>query len=271
MGMRAPGARGLLLVLLPLVTCGQGARLSRAADVAPTAVAAASGHWKWVWGDEFDGRRIDRSRWTIANTLGKPQYAGELNSYDWSEVDVAGGSLILRSRPRPQPRLAGTTAYISGRVSTQGKFAFLYGRVEIRAKLPGTPGVWPAIWMLPADGSWPPEVDVIELLGGEPRRVYMTNHYGPRSQPRSDQGSYLGPNFTAGYHVFTLEWAPGVMRWLVDGVERKVVTANVPDRAMYLIFNTAVGGDWPGPPNSKTVFPQAFLVDYVRVYQHRRG
>jgi beta-glucanase (GH16 family) len=61
------------------------------------------------------------------------------------------------------------------------------------------------------------------------------------------------------------------MRWLVDGVERKVVTANVPDRAMYLIFNTAVGGDWPGPPNSKTVFPQAFLVDYVRVYQHRRG
>jgi beta-glucanase (GH16 family) len=233
--------------------------------------AGPGGHWRYLWGDEFDGRRINVGHWNVTNTLGRPNYEGELNCYDPNEVDVADGQLLLRTRPRPRPRHA-MAPYLSGRVTTKGKFAFLYGKVEIRAKLPGSPGVWPAIWMLPADGSWPPEVDIVELLGAEPRRIYMNNHYGSARRHRQDQDSYRGPaDFTAGYHTFTLEWRPGQLRWLVDGVERKVTDQNVPDRAMYLLINTAVGGDWGGPPTAQSRFPQTFLVDYVRVFQFRKG
>src|SRR5205085_1194654 len=106
---------------------------------------------------------------TVTNPLGGALYPGELNSYHPDELSMTGGNLIIRSRPVPGAR-RGTQPYISGRVTTQNRFEFLYGTVEVRAKLPATQGLWPAIWMLPRDRSWPPEIDVMEMLGQNPKR-----------------------------------------------------------------------------------------------------
>ena len=218
--------------------------------------------WALIWNDEFEGRRLDLRKWAVGNAS-QPNFDGGINIYSPQDVDVENGDLVIRSR-----QLAGgKAAYSSGRVSTRESFSFLYGRVEIRARLPGTKGLWPAIWMLRRDGVWPPEIDVMEMLGDNPRRVYMTNHWRTHHGLRQDQDSFTGPDFSAGFHVFALEWEPGVVRWLVDGVERKAMTEHIPDRPMYLIMNTSVGGDWPGAPDRRTVLPQYFRVDYVRVYQ----
>ena len=230
--------------------------------------ARAAGHWKLVWNDEFTSRRLDLTHWTVSNTFGEALNDGELNSYTPDELSLANQNLVIRTRPLPNPRRA--QPYLSGRVTTKGKFSFLYGRVEVRAKLPKTKGLWPAIWMLPDDRSWPPEIDIIELLGDNPRKIYMTDHWVVHAGRRPDETSFTGPDFSADFHVFTLEWMPSQLRWLIDGVERKVMTEHVPSKAMYLILNTAIGGDWAGAPDKTTVFPQYFTIDYVRIFQHHR-
>jgi beta-glucanase (GH16 family) len=250
---------GVILVVLAVVRMGGG-------STAP----AVSGHWKLIWGEEFAQRRLDALKWNATNTLGEALYDGELNSYHTDQLTLVDQNLVITTISRVNPR-RGSPAYVSGRVTTKGKFSFLYGKVEVRAKLPKTRGIWPAIWMLPADRTWPPEIDIVEALGHEPQRVYMTNHWGIHAGHRQSQTSFKGPDFSADFHVFTLEWMPGQMRWLIDGVERKVTTDYVPDKAMYLIINTAVGGDWAGPPDRTTVLPQRMIVDWVRVYQHHRG
>jgi len=273
---RSPGRRTVVRVVLlaaaPLLACAGVWWLTRGArgpgGGAEDASSSAAGHWKLVWNDEFDGRRLNLDKWLVADTHGKPQFPGELNSYDPDDVDVAGGSLVLRTRELNDARRS-TAPYISGRVSTQNKFEFTYGRVDVRAKLPGTQGIWPAIWMLPRD-QWPPEIDVMEMLGNAPRRVYMTHHWGTRKHQEQSQSHFDGPDFTADFHVYSVEWSPGQIRWLIDGEERKVLTEHVPAGPMYLILNTAVGGDWAGAPDRTTALPQYFLIDYVRIYQHRR-
>jgi len=120
--------------------------------------------------------------------------------------------------------------------------------------------------MLPAGGEWPPEIDIVELLGDRPRTVHMTVHWGHWPRVLSDGGQYSGPDFTSDFHVFRLDWLPGKVVWYVDGVPRFESSQFVPQRPMYLIINTAVGGDWPGEPDDTTAFPVMHLVDYVRVY-----
>ncbi|KPQ41012.1 MAG: Glycosyl hydrolase family 16 [Candidatus Methanoperedens nitroreducens] len=74
------------------------------------------------------------------------------------------------------------------------------------------------------------------------------------------------PDFSSDYHTFAIEWQPGLIRWIIDGKERFRSTLYVPDIPMYLYLNTAVGGNWPGDPDSTVVFPQYYYIDYVRVY-----
>jgi len=219
--------------------------------------------WELVWSDEFDGTAIDGAKWTVA-APSDPNFDGGVNSYDPGHVSLGDGDLVIRSDVAPSATPGESPAYLSGKVKMASKFRF--GKIEIRAKLPEGQGLWPAIWLLPADGSWPPEVDVMEMLGNDPQTIYMTNHWGARRRERQTQGTFTGPDFTADYHTFTLEWEPGRMRWLVDGVERWTVRDHVPSKAMYVILNTSVGGDWPGAPDHSTAFPQFFDIDYVRVF-----
>ena len=160
-----------------------------------------------------------------------------------------------------------------------------YGRFEVRAKLPTGKGLWPAIWMMPTDseyGSWAAsgEIDIMELLGHEPYMVHGTLHYGGEWPYNSHSGDYFllkdGQVFPDDFHTFGLEWEPREFRWYVDGELYQTQNdwhtdgGNYPapfDKRFYIILNVAVGGNWPGNPNTLTQFPQAMLVDYVRVYK----
>ena len=222
--------------------------------------------WALIWNDEFDADSIDLARWIVAD--GHWSHNGELQYYAPDEVYVEDGKLRLRSRVR----------YYEGQLFTSGhvhsNYSFQYGRVDIRAKLPATRGMWPALWMLPANGGWPPEIDILELLGHEPTTIHMSVHWGPLPEGVSpwDIGQtatsgFTGPDFTADYHVFSLEWTTDTLRFLIDDTERFVTTAGVPHEPMYLIMNTAIGGHWPGSPDETTVWPQFHDIDYVRIYE----
>ncbi len=218
--------------------------------------------WRLIWHDEFDGPALDDIKWRAEDAALEKN--NEQQYYTPEDVFVRGGNLVLRSQRRER----GGRPYTSGLVETKGRFSFRFGRVEVRAKLPGTKGVWPAHWMLPADGSWPPEIDFMELLGHEPNRVYQTNHWGRDYTEHQYDGKMTeGPDFTAGFHTFAVEWEPEEIRWFVDGKHTHTMRSNVPTKPFFIILNTAVGGDWPGFPDATTVLPQEHLVDYVRVWQ----
>jgi beta-glucanase (GH16 family) len=109
---------------------------------------------------------------------------------------------------------------------------------------------------------------VLEILGHEPNKLYMTHHFrGPQRGRGSHGGSWIGPDFSAGFHEFAVEWSPQAIVWFVDGVERFRSEKDIPHGKMYMLVNLAVGGDWPGAPDGKTKLPASFDVDYVRVYQ----
>jgi len=243
--------------------------------------------WKLVWQDEFNGKRLDTSKWNIL--LREQSKHNELQYYLPDEVYVENGMLHLRSRVRSY----GSMKYTSGRLDTRGKFAPIYGRFEIRAKLPGGKGLWPAHWLYPQNRNWQmeylmsqavaegkerlipeerpwySEIDIMEYLGHEPNILYGTLHYSTfDGQKKSSSGKWIGEvDYSKAFHIYALEWEPDSIRWYIDGHLMHATTAGIPHTPHYLILNTAVGGAWPGNPDSTTTFPQYHDIDYVRVYQ----
>jgi beta-glucanase (GH16 family) len=156
--------------------------------------------------------------------------------------------------------------YISGMISSQPSFAQTYGYFEMRAKIPGGPGLWPAFWLLPADQTWPPEIDVMESVG-DASYVYSTVHSTLR--PAVEIEGRVTPD---AYHTYAVSWDSRRVFFYVDGKEMGR-QATPPDlhKPMYMIANLAVGGDWPGPPNSATVFPATLSIQYIRAYRFING
>ncbi len=239
----------------------RAASLLIAAGIAASAHAQPAGFWKLTWADEFDGTALDGTKW-FAQNVAWP-YNAELEYYSPDQVAVANGQLTITSLRRS----IGGRQYSSGRIESAGRFAQKYGRFEYRAKLPGTQSIWPAFWLLPASNAWPPEIDIHELLGHQPTKIYGTHHWGTAAAPINNGGSFVGPDYTADFHIFAVEWWPDRIDWFVDGVKYFTDTTNIPQEPMFIIINTAVGGNWPGFPNASTVLPQFHVVDYVRVYQ----
>jgi beta-glucanase (GH16 family) len=174
----------------------------------------------------------------------------------------------------------GSCEYSSARIKTKGRFAFTYGKVSARIKIPRGQGIWPAFWMLGAniDGrSWPGcgEIDVMEVIGREPRLSHGTIH-GPGyagAQGPSSTWSPASGEVGDDFHVFALDWEPERLRFYVDGQLYATRTpADIPedetwvfDHDFFLLLNVAVGGTWPGDPDASTPFPSELLVDWVRV------
>ena len=245
--------------------------------------------WKLVWQDEFKGTHLDTTKWNVL--LREQSKHNELQYYLPDEVYIHEGSLRIRSRVRA----FGSQKYASGRLDTRHKFAPIYGRFEIRAKLPGGQGLWPAHWLfpqnrnysmeylmseavergkerlIPEERPWYSEIDIMEFLGHQRNVVYGTLHYYSfDGKKMSSSGTWRGDaDFTADFHVYAIEWEPDSMRWYVDDNLIHSTVAGIPHTPHYLILNTAIGGAWPGNPDSTTVFPQYHDVDYVRVYQRK--
>jgi beta-glucanase (GH16 family) len=239
--------------------------------------------WQLVWSDEFDGSGLDQSKWSYQIGTGAPLLGWGNNELQYYtnrpvNVDVFGGQLIITAMREN----FGGMPYTSARIRTKNKGDWKYGKIEIRAKLPTGKGLWPAFWMLPTDevfGGWPQsgEIDIMELIGSEPNKVHGTIHYGnPWPQNQYQGNSYTLPqgNFIDNFHTFRVEWAENEIYWFVDSVQysfkgpRNLGQFNWPfNERFHIILNLAVGGNWPGSPDSSAVFPQSFIVDYVRVYQ----
>ena len=252
--------------------------------------------WTMVWSDEFSGPNgspIDRTKW-IAETGGKGWGNHELEYYtDHSEnASLQDGNLVIRALQEKYIGPDGVERnYTSARLKTFGKFSQTYGRFEARIKIPDGQGIWPAFWMLGDDidrVGWPVcgEIDIMENIGKEPAIIHGSIH-GPGyvgttglEAPYTLSGPLSGPlsgqrRFADDFHIFAIEWDPESVSFYVDKdvyVRRtrgdlKPGWKWVFDKPFFLILNLAVGGDWPGSPDSTTVFPQSMLVDYVRVYQ----
>lgn len=251
--------------------------------------------WTLVWNDEFEGTSIDRSKWTFdltnGESVGNPGWGNrELQYYtDRPEnVRVEDGKLVITAIKEPN-KYQGYD-YTSTRIKTKGLFSKKYGKFEIRAKLPGGKGLWPAIWMLPEHdvyGTWAAsgEIDIMEGWGSDTGRVGGTLHYGGQWPDNTYSGKeyyFNDGSTTEDYHVYGLEWEPGELRWYVDGElystqndwfsksKGQPINNAYPapfDEQFHLIMNLAVGGNFDGNPEADTVFPADMHIDYVRVYE----
>lgn len=156
--------------------------------------------------------------------------------------------------------------YTSGALTTRDTFSQTYGYFEMRANLPAdTPGAWPAFWLVPADGSWPPELDVMEARGADASQVFVTAHSNVGGQHTSVGSAVLNPGGTAdGYHTYGVLWTPTELTWYVDGTA--AYSAPTPadmNKPMYMIVNLAVGGFGGDPTDWGST---AMKVDYVHAY-----
>ncbi|HTL55599.1 MAG TPA: glycoside hydrolase family 16 protein [Candidatus Limnocylindrales bacterium] len=233
---------------------------------APAAESPERTGWKLTFHDDFNGTALDTNKWNPNDPWGRERNH-ELQAYVKNAFEVQDGILHIKAQKLSANYAGKDRAYTSGMMTTYQKFSQEYGRFEIRCRVPQGKGMWPAFWLLPEPLGWPPEIDVLEILGHEPTKAYMTHHFRDEKKHQSHGGSWVGPDFSAGFHDFAVEWSPQAIVWFVDGTERFRSEQHIPHTKMYMLVNLAVGGDWPGAPNEQTLLPAALDVDYVRAYE----
>ncbi len=254
--------------------------------------------WRQVWGDEFDYTGPpDPKKWSF-NVWPAGKVNGEEQAYTARQknVRVEQGRLVIEAHKEEYAK----ASYTSGRIHSARKGDLLYGRIEVRAKLPAGQGTWPALWMLPTapftyattctegadwQGSsvcdaWPNsgEIDIMEHVGYDMNRVHGTVHtksyYWVNGEQR--KASVEAEMVDQRFHVYAMEWSPDridvfyddaiYFTYLNDGGDWRSWPF---DHPFHLVMNVAVGGGWGGAggPTDASAFPTAMLVDYVRLYQ----
>ncbi|ACG77706.1 endo-1,3-1,4-beta glycanase [Phenylobacterium zucineum HLK1] len=192
-----------------------------------------------------------------------PYFRDHNGDFAETPFSQAGGVLTITARASANPEIFGY-GYTSGLISTKPSFAQTYGYFEMRADLPDAAGAWPAFWLLPADGSWPPELDVMEALTHDPRGTWTTQHSSIGGHASSGQLNYT-PDTADGFHTYGALWGPGEIVWYVDNVEvfRSATPADM-HKPMFMIANLALGG-WGGAIDGAAL-PAEFRIDYIRAY-----
>jgi beta-glucanase (GH16 family) len=231
---------------------------------------------KLVWADEFDETELNLTDWSIIEGDGCPQLCGwgndELQIYTDKNHRLENGMLYIKAVKEGDH-------YTSTRINTKGKKTFQYGRFEVRAKLAIGKGVWPAFWLLGTNidqVGWPlaGEIDVIEYVGRSPQEIFTSLH------TKAGHGDYASTKTTRiedieeGFHTYAADWTKDQITFYVDG--KKVYSFAPEDKSQevwpfnqpfYLLLNLAVGGYFGGKEVDHSVFPQEFVIDYIRVYQ----
>jgi beta-glucanase (GH16 family) len=250
------------------------------ADASPSSDSGDRAGWQLVWSDEFNaaaGTKPDPTKWVYdlgAGGWGVAQLQSYTSNAENASHDGDGNLTIVALKDQ-------NGGYTSARLKTQGMFEQVYGRFEVRAKLPGGVGLWPAFWTLGNDfetAGWPNcgEIDIMENRAVEPNINHGSLHGPGYSGMRPLTATYTLPNgaiFPDDFHTFTVEWELNVVRFYVDDQLYETRTPMdltnmrwVYEHPHFLLLNVAVGGRFPGNPPATTVFPQTMVVDYVRVY-----
>ena len=239
--------------------------------------------WQLVWNDEFNYTGLpDTSKWnfcTEGNTSGWGN--NELQHYTSLRPEnafVNGQHLSITAIKE----IWNDAAYTSARLSTKHKGDWLYGRIEICARIPAGRGIWPAIWMLPTDntyGHWPRsgEIDIMEHVGYEPDSIYTTIHteaFNHNIGTQKGKSTYIN-NCETDFHIYAIEWSPSIINFFID--DKCVYNFKNTgqgyqqwpfDKRFHLIINVAVGGNWGARRGvNPDIFPATMQIDYVRVYQ----
>ncbi|MCU0387988.1 MAG: glycoside hydrolase family 16 protein [Chitinophagaceae bacterium] len=240
--------------------------------------------WELVWSDEFTGAagtRPDDTKWNYDigrgpnnDGWGNQEFQVYTNSTDNVRLDGSGNLLIIAN--------GSNGAYTSGRIKTQGKFAYGYGRYEARIKTPYGPGIWPAFWMLGDNINtvpWPQcgEIDIMEVRGQEPHILHGSVHGPGYSGGNALTKSYVLNNdrLDSKFRIYAVEWGPDYIDYFVDDYLYQRITPDdvkgkgewVFNQDFFILLNVAVGGTFVGFPTSGTPFPQTMTVDYVKVYK----
>ncbi|MEO6132663.1 MAG: family 16 glycosylhydrolase [Saprospiraceae bacterium] len=236
-----------------------------------------------VWRDEFAGDVLNSADWSFENGNGCPNNCGwgnnESEYYRPDNISLVNGFLVITAKKQQYEGFE----YTSSKIVTKGKQQFKFGRIDMRAALPEGKGIWPALWMLGSNidaVGWPAcgEFDIMELTGDVPNRVVGTVHYGSdlANHHYNSVSKFAGSNdsYQEKFHVYSLNWENNLVQFLVDDeIYSTIRPADLNgqpwpfNKFFYFIFNVAVGGVWPGQPDSSTKFPQYMIVDYVRVFQ----
>jgi beta-glucanase (GH16 family) len=241
---------------------------------------------KLVWSDEFDNAGApDTTKWNYDLGDGCPNVCGwgnnEAQYYtkDVKNARVENGRLIIEARKDS----LGGKAYTSARMVTKSKGDWLYGRMEIKAKLPRGKGTWPAIWMLSTDwkyGGWPAsgEIDIMEHVGFDAGVIHGTIHTESYNHIKQTQkeGKVTVTDAQDEFHVYAINWTVDKMEFLIDDNIYHSVNKSANDtfkewpfdQRFHLILNVAVGGNWGGMQGiDDSIWPQQMEVDWVRVFR----
>jgi beta-glucanase (GH16 family) len=232
------------------------------------------------WADEFEGENINTENWTF-ETGASGWGNNELQNYtNGNNAEVKDGNLIITARKVNDNQTVGS--YTSSRMITMDKQEFLYGKMEIRAKLPSGRGIWPAIWMLGTNfdtAGWPAcgEIDIMEYVGYQPNTIHATVHTPAGYGSNGNGSSKTLATAEEEFHVYGLIWTEKEIIFYTDdpeNVTHRYAPANKTEenwpfnKPQFFIFNIAVGGNWGGAQGiDDNIFPQSMEIDYVRVYQ----
>ncbi len=278
----AHGAAVAPVVFSLLAVAGCGGKNAPTASPSPTSAvpspAPSPAAWRLVFADEFDTPGpLDPAKWGYEIGSLRNQEAQYYTSRP-ENVRVENGMLVIEARKEAYQGYG----YTSASVNTRGRFELVYGRLEVRAKLPTGDGSWPAIWLLGTnidEVGWPAcgEIDVMENVGFEPTRIYGTIHTAAYNHVA---GTSKGSSLTVSdpwrdFHIYAMEWYPDRVDLFVD--DQKYFTFRNEgtgsrtwpfDKPMYLLINLAIGGTWGGQRGiDDSRFPQRYYVDYVRIYK----
>lgn len=230
---------------------------------------------KLIWEENFNGKQLSESNWNIEQGDGCPNCGwgnNERQLYTDKNHQLVNGKLVITAKKEGDK-------YSSTRITTKGKKEFQYGYIEAKAKLPVGQGVWPAFWMLGANidsVGWPKcgEIDILEYVGKEPKMVFTSLHTQDSHGNTINTKKTKIDNIEEGYHLYAIDWTKNKIDFFVDNnlvytfnpVEKTEATWPY-NQAFYFVINMAIGGNFGGPDVDDAIFPQKFILDFIKVYQ----
>jgi beta-glucanase (GH16 family) len=265
-------------------------------SAAPATASAPGSKWELVWSDEFDRDGLPNpAKWNYEDGFVRNQEKQYYTRGRKENARVEHGMLVIEGRKEQfkNPRFKAGSAnapgadeyagYTAASLITSRKASWLYGRIDVRAKLPQGQGVWPAIWMLGDNVNtvgWPRcgEIDIMEFVGHDPNHVHATVHYSLDGKHKSSGSRLRTPAPYNDFHIYAMEWNNDRMDFFFDDQKYHTFDLKAADekgensfrKPQFLMINLALGGSWGGKIDD-AIMPQKFLIDYVRVYKEKDG